>query len=262
MFFILSKILGALLMPFNLALLALTCAMLALLRRRFALARVLGAAAWVILVAFALLPLGQGMLRGLEDRYAVPDPMPRRVAGIIVLGGALDAETGLTRGAPQINDSAERVGALAALGRRYPLAAIVYTGGIGTLSQQGVPEAGMVRKALEAYGFYPGPRLMLEDKSRTTAENAAATLAALKPRPGQVWILVTSAWHMPRAMGAFRAAGWNGLVPYPVDYRTAPAQIDWRAAPLQNLTLAQLAIREYLGIVAYRLAGKWLPENN
>ncbi len=258
MFFFLSKLLWFFAMPLNLAVFALTAAMVAMHKKRHRVARACGIAAWGILVVFGVLPTGRIMLEGLENRYEAPAPMPPRVHGIVVLGGAVDSDIGLSRGAPQLNGAADRIGTFADLARRYPWARLVYTGGVGTLSGKGTAEAQMARAVLATYGLNPPRnRLLVEDASRTTAENAAMAKEIAMPRPDQTWLLVTSAWHMPRALGAFRAAGWN-VLPYPADYRTAgPGGITSQSGFLANMDMAHTALKEYIGICAYVLAHKW-----
>ena len=70
---------------------------------------------------------------------------------------------------------------------------------------------------LERLGLAAG-RVIYEERSRNTSENAEFSLAIARPQPGETWLLITSAFHMSRAVGSFRRAGWN-VVPYPVDFR-------------------------------------------
>src|SRR3546814_16643089 len=104
-------------------------------------------------------------------------------------------------------------------------------------------------------------RVRFEAASRNMAENARLTAALLDEEFGaaagaeeaQPWLLVTSAWHMPRAVASFRAAGL-AVLPYPVDFRTEPARLTWPREPGAPLGLAGIALHEWLGMVAYHLA--------
>jgi uncharacterized SAM-binding protein YcdF (DUF218 family) len=98
----------------------------------------------------------------------------------------------------------------------------------------------------------PAGRIVTDDESRNTAENAAFALAAARPKPGETWLLVTSAYHMPRAVGAFRAVGWE-TVPYPVGFLTPDAHTRHLGA---NLALLATAEKEWIGLLAYWLTGR------
>lgn len=254
MFFILSKLLWFLLAPLNLALILLTGAMLAMTLKHNLIARRLGIAAWVALIVLAVLPTGYIVTRYLETRYPIPGAIQKPVTGIIVLGGSILNEQGLDHGVPQLKATADRLTTFAQLGRQYPRARLVFTGGEGSFAQAEIKEAALVPRALSMLGFNPGKRLLVEDQSRTTWENALFSKELVQPKPGERWILVTSAFHMPRAMGVFRAVGWP-VIPYPADYLT-PGRQDF----LGNMLLSHLAIKEMLGIASYRLTGKWSSE--
>ncbi|MBY5974862.1 YdcF family protein [Ferrimonas balearica] len=99
-------------------------------------------------------------------------------------------------------------------------------------------------------------RMLFESQSRNTAENARRSFALVKPAPGESWVLVTSAFHMPRALRSFERAGWTGLVPWPVDYRTAQFGDDVGWNLMRNLEVLGIAVNEYAGQLAYRLAGR------
>ena len=98
-------------------------------------------------------------------------------------------------------------------------------------------------------------RIILENKSRNTAENAAFSKAIANPKPGERWVVITSAAHMPRAMGVFRAAGFD-VEAYPVDWRTqrtgGPA-IKWFVRGLADI---DDAAHEYVGLLVYWLTGR------
>ena len=117
-------------------------------------------------------------------------------------------------------------------------------------------EAPIARRFFDQMGI-EATRVTYEGEARTTAENAERLRDMLHPEPGMRWLLVTSGWHMPRSIGAFRAAGFD-VVAFPVDYRTrGPQDRYW---PIRNiaegLTLLDLAVREYIGLAAYRMTGR------
>ena len=256
MFFVISKVLGFFALPSNL-ILVLGLVGLVLMRTRFARAgRGLAAASIVLFAGFGLLPLGKALIEPLEDRFPPWDASRGAPDGIVVLGGAIDPEFVAARGAPDLNEAAERVTIVAELARTYPSARILYSGGSGRLGFQGGAEAPVAGALIETFGV-PKSRLILEDQSRNTAENATFSLKLAAPKPGERWLLVTSAYHMPRSMGAFRNAGF-AVEAYPVDYRTRGPEdliipFDDVASGLRR---TDTAAREWIGLLAYWLTGR------
>jgi len=256
MFFVLSKVVGFFALPSNLvATLFVLAAVLYLAgRRRGAVTTV--ALATVLLLVAGYSPLGNVLLLSLSERFPAWQASGAAPDGIIVLGGGIDSDTTAARGSLELDASAERVVAMLLLARQFPHARIVYTGGSANLITDGAAEAPVAGRLLESFGVAPG-RITLEDRSRTTAENAVFTRDLVVPRPGQRWLLVTSAYHMPRAMAAFRAAGFS-VEAYPVDWRSR-GWID-AAYPFDRLSdgLARvdLALHEWTGLLMYRLAGR------
>ena len=123
------------------------------------------------------------------------------------------------RGEVALNEAAERLTAIAELARRFPDARIAFSGGSGRLIYGGATEAELAARLFESFGIAK-ERIILEGKSRDTEENARFTKELLQPKPGERWLLVTSAHHMPRAVGVFRAAGFP-VEAYPVDWQTS-----------------------------------------
>jgi uncharacterized SAM-binding protein YcdF (DUF218 family) len=257
MFFVVSKILGFFALPSNL-ILALGLVGLVLMRTaRFGRAgRGLAAASIVLFAAFGLLPLGKALILPLEDRFPPWDASRGPPDGIVVLGGAIDPEFVAARGAPDLNEAAERLTIVAELARKFPAARILYSGGSGRLIFRGGTEAEFAGALIESFGVAKG-RLILEDQSRNTAENAVFSLRLAAPQPGERWLLVTSGYHMPRSIGAFRKAGF-AVEAYPVDYRTRGA--DDLLVPFDDvasgLRRTDTAAREWIGLVAYWLTGR------
>jgi uncharacterized SAM-binding protein YcdF (DUF218 family) len=208
----------------------------------------------VAMVAVAVLPLGAWLILPLEERFPRPEALPAQVDGIVVLGGAIDPARSAARDEPELNEHAERMIAFAALARRYPEARLIFTGGSGRLTDQTNREADYAVQVMADLGIAPD-RVMYERESRNTAENARFALKMAKPRPGERWLLVTSAFHMPRAVGAFRFAGWP-VTPYPVDYCTeGPGEAGLGFDLPGDLALLTLALHEWIGLAAYRTLG-------
>lgn len=202
-------------------------------------------------VVCGLTPLNLLLISFLETRFARPDVgSGPPVAGIIILGGGsvpVDDERELAH----LNDAAERFTEAVALAHKMKSARIVFSGGNG-LIRGGQPEAASARRLLVALGVEE-PRVEVEAASRTTFENAQLTKAMVAPQPGARWLLVTSAWHMPRAIGCFRKVGFR-VEPWPVDYRATKVEIDLDF--LGNLRRTDLAVKEFVGLLSYYATGR------
>jgi uncharacterized SAM-binding protein YcdF (DUF218 family) len=256
-FFIASKTLGMAARLESWALVLMVLALFGLWRGRRRLAGVSLSVLFAGTLALTLLPLGDLLLQPLEARFQAQPPLAR-IDGIIVLGGA--EQTGAYRqwGGTQLNDAGERLTEGALLAMRFPNAQLVFSGGSASVgrSEDSADPSRMVRELWLGLGVAPG-RILLEDASRNTAENAALTRALVTPEPGETWVLVTSAFHMPRAHAAFVREGWEGLVAWPVDHRSgdlAGLRGIWRLD--RNLMGANLALKEYLGMAAYAVLGR------
>ena len=124
----------------------------------------------------------------------------------------------------------------AALARRYPNAKVLFTGGSVEILREPTVEADAAGMVLRDLGV-GGDRLLLERKARNTAENAVLAKQLADPKPGERWLLVTSAWHMPRAMGLFRKVGFD-VEPWPsrLPHRRAAAMPGCSfASPVEGL---------------------------
>ncbi len=202
-------------------------------------------------------PLPNMLMVPLEDRFPPAELPSKAPDGIIVLGGAFDTTITGTRPYPGLTSAAERLTIVPELARRYPHARIIHTGGSGLLLGSRSTEADGAKRVFSGFGLDPD-RILLEDKSRNTWQNAVFTRRLLQPKTGQTWLLVTSAGHMPRAMGTFRKAGWSGLIPCPVDWRTRGSEdlLRFSASASDGLKRFDIAVREWLGLVAYRLSDR------
>jgi uncharacterized SAM-binding protein YcdF (DUF218 family) len=248
----LAKTLWLILNPTNLltALLAFSAILLFTGWHRLGRSIIASLAALSLLIAF--LPLEDWILAPLQDRFAVPTSMPSSVTGIIVLGGSVDTRESNRTGHLTLNRRVERITSFVELAQRYPNAKLVYAGGA---SGEKKSEAELVKPLLLTLGI-PEKRLLLETKSRDTHENAVFAQALARPKAGETWILVTSAVHMPRAVGTFRRIGWD-VTPYPVDYRRLGEGDETFGRNLaRGLTLLNAALREWVSLGNYYLSGR------
>jgi uncharacterized SAM-binding protein YcdF (DUF218 family) len=255
-FFAVSKLLAFFEEPSNVIILA---GIVGLILTRTSYARWgwrLAVASLVLIAVIGFLPIGRALTITLENRFPPWEESGAPPAGIVVLGGAVSAYRLATRGQVGLTDAAERILVVPELARKFPNAKIIYSGGDPGLFTQRGSEADVVGALFESLGVPPG-RITLENRSRNTAENAAYSKVLAAPKPGERWLLVTSAMHMPRAIGAFREAGFP-VEAYPVDYQTNGWQ-DLRvvfSSLSGGLRQMDAALHEWIGLVAYRLTGK------
>lgn len=253
MFFIPAKVFWLVAAPTNLLTMLALLGVALLFTRLARIGRTMVTLAVLGLFVFAATPLPRVMIRALEDRFAIASEEGRRIDGIVVLGGAV----GFTRGKIKFTDEASRMTTAIALARRHPEARLVFAGGAANLVSDAVfTEADAARALFRSVGI-PDERVVYENRSRNTRENAINTRAVVTPKAGERWLLVTSAYHMPRAVGSFRAVGFS-VEPHPVDFHSSGRASDY-IRPYgkwsDGLRVADLAVKEWLGLLAYRLAG-------
>lgn len=254
MFFTLSKVLSVLLDPATILLVLVAVGWLStILRRKPAMGRFFVSVAAVYALVIAILPVDAWLGRSLEQRFPKTATLPVDIAGIVVLGGAVDARATTERGQLALNAAAERLTAFLALARRYPQARLVYTGGSGSLTDPEAREAEAVRPHLADLGLDPS-RVVFENNARNTHESAVIAANTVKPQPDQVWVLVTSALHMPRAVGCFERAGWK-VVAHPVDFLFPTDVPMFRFDLAGGLARLGAVLHEMAGLFVYRLAG-------
>ena len=258
MFIYLSKVVWFFLQPTSLLIALVLLGAFALWLQWTRTAKRLVGIAAIGLVTAAYLPVGNWLFLPLEERF--PRPALSAIAepaGIIVLGGALNPLIGKSRGVVAVNEAAERFIAGAELLRKFPNAKFVFTGGGAAMLLPDTAEAEGVKSLLFPALGLPADRLILESKSRNTYENAVFTKELLAPKANERWILVTSAFHMPRAVACFRKAGFT-LIPWPVDYRTRGMEdlTLFFAQPSEGLKRVDKGMREWIGLLVYWLSGK------
>lgn len=256
MFFTVSKIVWLMAAPSNLILLAIVLGAGLLWLHRLRAGRALLTLGILGFVACGPGPVGPLLTSVLEDRFARPGADMAAPDGIIVLGGAMDEAMFTARGALVLGLSGTRMTEGMALARRFPAAKFVFTGG-GPYFVAGATEADMARRLFEAQGL-PAEKFIYEDRSRNTWENAIFSRDIVKPKPGERWLLVTSATHMPRSMGIFRHVGFN-VTAWPAHYLTTGGIVAALRPNFETsggLQLVDLAMKEWIGLLAYRLTGR------
>ncbi|NBW48963.1 MAG: YdcF family protein [Betaproteobacteria bacterium] len=254
--FIFSKIVGWFTQPLTWLLLGLALAWLVSAKRPVLARRALGLAG-LFLALIGWQPLPELLIRNLESRY--PEIAPAAdlsaYAGMVVLGGGTEGgRLQQSHSQPLINDGGERLAVSAALALRHPALPLVYTGGEGDPAGGGPSEAERARQFYESFRI-PAAQVRYEAESRNTYENAVLTAKVPGVNPQDRWLLMTSAWHMPRSMATFEKAGWN-VTAYPVDYRAEDVTVWTRYSLLGGVSDWQLVLNELVGLAAYRLTGR------
>lgn len=258
-FFSASKLIWPFLQPSNLMIISMLFFLVLLCCQSNTLRRIgrYGALIFSLLFVFLMvIPVGYWSMSRWERRVEAPS-LPADIDGIIVLGGGLNHFFPSTQNHSYIQDNADRYMVMLQLMKRYPTAKILYTGGSGELFQQQSREGDIIKNYTKSLGL-TSDRIMIESDSQNTYQNAAASKALVMPKKEEKWLLVTSAYHMPRAKAVFDRVEWQ-VMPYPVDYRVPPWQQERLLCLLcyrQNISYLDLVAREMVGILAYRLTGK------
>jgi uncharacterized SAM-binding protein YcdF (DUF218 family) len=256
LFFVLSKTLGVMLLPVNFLIGAGVVGAILMVTRFAATGRKLMVASLVLLAICAFSPVGYILLYPLEQRFPPWDSTRGAPDGIVVLGASIDTDLSVAHGTAMVRSAPDRIIAAATLAHRYPNARIVFSGGNSNLVSNDAREADYAGAIFESLGVAK-TRLIMERRSRNTLENAEFSKALVAPNAGERWLLVTSAFHMPRSVGLFRKAGFV-VEPYPVDWRAGGRDdlLTFSNIAVDGLGRTDLAVREWIGLIAYRATGK------
>lgn len=257
MFFYMSKFFWFFAQPSNLVIIILIIGAIFYFRGKIKTGTRLIAFCIIFISLAGLSPLSYLLMLSLEQQYAKPPVEAIEPPdGIIVLGGMIDTAISESRDETALNDGAERLTEAARLAYRFPDAKLMITGGTGTLIYRGEDEATSAQSYFTEIGI-PKDRILIETESKNTWQNAIYSKEIIQPKQGERWLLVTSAFHMPRSIGVFRAAGFD-VIPWPVDYRTRGMQDAWRipSQPSKAWRNLDIASKEWIGYVAYALSGR------
>lgn len=250
-----------LLQPANLLLIALLLACGLAWFKQWRTARAVVTVLALIVLVSAVLPIGAWLVGPLENRFPAPQSLPESVAGIVVLGGASDEALSVARGQVVMGGAGERLLAFLELARRYPSVPLLISRGRNGQGRASDLVAALPPDFFVRYGIDP-ERVRVEAQSGNTAENAQFSHRLIKAKASENWLLITSAWHMPRAVGVFRSVGWR-VTPYPVDYRTSgsfPIGLAFNVS--RGFSLVAMGLREWSALAVYRLRGytdTWFP---
>ncbi len=255
MFFLASKFLWGCFSP-DIILVFLLCLSLFLLRlKRIKPAVQILTGTVSIILFITVFPIGDLLLTPLENRFPVQKNLPESVDGIIMLAGSENIYHTILWQQVELNSSSERYLGYIRLIKKYPKARHAFIGGTGSVSRQKYKSTQVARQLFKELGI-DMHSMIFESESKNTYENAVYAYEKIKPEPGDKWIIVTSASHMPRSVGCFEKAGWQ-VIPYPVDHLThkktaLKIRIDFSG----NLSRLNFALREWTGLGVYYFTGK------
>lgn len=255
LFFYISKLTWLLVSPDSLLLVLIILSLVLLNVGKTKLAKFILSTASGFLIIIAFFPVGEWLLYPLESRFQTEPSLPDKVDGIIVLSGAENAELSHTWNQVELNAAVERDLTFIILGKQYPNAKHIFTGGSGSLTKQEYKGADVAKQLFEKLSF-DTTKIIFERKSRNTYENIIYSKDLVKPKKNENWVLITTGWHMPRSVGIFCKAEWP-VIPYPVDHQSNKEnlfRIDFDLA--NNLHELKTAIKEWLGLFAYYISGK------
>lgn len=261
MFFILSKLVGILTQPIlHPLLLAILGWALSFWRQKAA--RYVFIAAFILPLIYSLNTVSTFIMRPLENAIQPASMAEIKAAdGVIILGGFTGSgSVAESRSSFTLGEASERLILGLSIHKEYPEKDVWITGFSGSLVASGWSEAENTKAILDALNII-SDRIKFEDKARNTYQNALYTFEAANPTAGQNWLLITSAAHMPRAAGAFRAAGWQNMMYLPTDFQTTKTGYSWGFNPQGSFARLRSAFHEYIGLVVYWMTGRYTPES-
>ena len=255
MFFTFSKIFWLLAAPLNALLLITAFGLILRFWKRKLANRILIITAWTFVILGGL-PVGYNLMVFLERQYDVPAEMPKKVDGIIVLGGAFNSYLSEKTGKVAVNSNISRMTTFIELSRQYSNAKKVFSGGSGNILRPDRVESDDAKDFLSDMGFISDD-FIYEPLSKNTYENAAFSKELLKPKEGETWIVITSAFHIPRTVAVFNQLEWD-IIPYPTGVKTTGQYklFDPTINVVGNYFMLTKALKEMIGVGVYYLTGK------
>ena len=262
-FFIFSKVIWAILSPSNLIVWLLLLVTLLVINNKLTAAIFILLPLTISSVVLMAYPIGDYLMRPLELRFPKPTPQAlEKNDGIIVLGGGEQLKESLSWQSSELGAAADRYIAAIDVARRYPELPILFSGGSNLLQFQDQGAEGHIASHIFQMAGIDKKRVKIELYAKNTYENFVF-LKHMLPNVDGRYILITSAYHMPRAVGIARQQGID-VVPYPVDFRSLKPNLrHWDFSLFEHLEVLEPAWREWLGLIVYYYSGKTsqlLPE--
>lgn len=262
LFFYISKFAWALLSPLNVVIILVCFASVLLLLNYVRLTKWLLSLLLIVNLPILVYPVGDLLIYPLESRFQKPAIMPNDIDGIIVLGGAESLTTTISWQQAEVTDAADRYIYAAKLAKQYQKAPVIYTGGSGSIQFRDDNTSAQIPMTVLTASGVKAERLIIESASRNTAQNFSL-IKPLLPNPTGQYLLITSAFHMPRSVGIARQNGIN-VIPYPVDYKSNKAYLrKWSIDYLGHMKTLSTAWKEWIGLTVYFFTGKtssWFPK--
>ncbi|MBL7005418.1 MAG: YdcF family protein [Gammaproteobacteria bacterium] len=255
LFFTLSKTLWLFIEPDNLIIISLLLVVILFLVKKDKIAKKALYSLSFLVIFIAVFPVGSWLLYPLETHFNAKPKLPEQVDGIILLGGSINTSTSNAWNKPQTNEFAGRIFEFVSLMHLYPNAKAVFSGGQASLINQYPSEAFFAEQLLNKMGIKEN-KVIYENKARNTNENVKLMKQLLTPAKNETWVVITTAWHLPRSLGIFCKQGWS-VIPYPADFHSNPDELLTPTLGLpRHLSQLNNAVREWIGLLAYYITGK------
>ena len=255
MAFYFSKYFWLIFNPFNLFIFIIFFALIINFFSKGFLNKILFFLIFVSFIITGVMPTGKYLIYTLEKEFHDKIILPDKIDGILILSGASNPE--LTEEFNQINlsGSVERLTESIQLINQYPLAKIIFSGGSGTLKKFSLTQGEVVKMLFNNFDIDTS-KIIFELNARNTYENILLSKKIANPMPSENWLLVTSAFHMSRAMNVAETLEWT-FIPFAVDFKVSK-NFFWLPSLnfFENMNTFQFSSHEWIGLLAYYLMGR------
>jgi len=244
--YIVSKLFWFVFQPINFLILMCLLGSVLLFTRWVRIARWVLVTSALVLAVISFTPVGLHSLNSIEVQYD-QTTLPKHVDGILVLGGSVDWAISKGRGSIELGNAGDRIIQSLVLANKYPNAKYVYTGHQGRKLDDSVGRPVDLKQFIVSLGI-ESERVFIEDKSRNTHENVRFSYDFIKPAHDEEWVVITSAFHMPRALKLFDLHGWE-VTPWVSDYRSPGREghMPWFYDTTSSIANINIFVKEFIG---------------